>query len=190
MYLNYKCLKNKTQSFQNYQLTAVQRDHIQLIRKWRNEQKQVLRQKNAIKSSEQIKYYENNVWNELNLKYPSKIIMSFLYKDFLIGYGGLVNISWEDKRAEMSFLLNTSRTHNEIAYSKDMKVFIYLIKLISFQNLQLNRLYTETFSFRKNHINVLENCNFNFEGVLVNHNVINGNYVNSIMHASINNERT
>ncbi len=38
----------------------------------------------------------------------------------MIGYGGLVHISWEDKRAEMSFLDQTSRAEDNLIYKNDL----------------------------------------------------------------------
>ena len=38
---------------------------------------------------------------------PYQILFSFLKNNEFIGYGGLVHINWEEKKAEISFLLNT-----------------------------------------------------------------------------------
>jgi len=66
----------------------------------------VLRQSKPISKKDQIQYYENHIWSELKSDSPENILFSFKFKDKCIGYGGLVNLSWIDKRAEMSFLLD------------------------------------------------------------------------------------
>ena len=83
---------------------------------------------------------------------PKNVLMSFLHNDQLIGYGGIVHISWQNLRAELSFLLDDKRCEDNEQYSKDFLTFLKLIKEMAFSDLGLHRLFTETFDKRKSHI--------------------------------------
>ena len=168
----YQCLPKKLYQQGNYTLEAVQSEHIEKIRQWRNEQMDVLRQSKPISKKEQIEYYEEYVWPELTSYTPSQILLSYKFKKELIGYGGLVNISWRDKMAEMSFLLNGNRPNDKEVYHKDMTNFIYLIKNLCFDQLSFNRLFTETYEFRHFHIEILNENKFREEGRVKRHNCI------------------
>ena len=54
----------------------------------------ILRQSNPISKDDQIQYYEKNIWSEQNSDSLDNILLSLEYDNQLIGYGGLVNISW------------------------------------------------------------------------------------------------
>ena len=71
-------------------------------------------------------------------------------KKKLIGYGGLTNISKIYKTAEISFLLDNTINHNSNIYEKFFTNFLEFIKILSFKQRKIRRLYTETYSFRKN----------------------------------------
>jgi len=61
-----------------------------------------------------------------------------------------------------------------------------LIKAVAFDYLKFNRLFTETFNIRQFHISTLESNGFIREGVLKEHVIINGKYVDSIFHGCLN----
>ena len=181
-YKKYNCLKTNNFTFANYSLDTIQHIHIEKIRIWRNSQINVLRQKEAISIKEQELYFKNIVWPEMEKDQPKQILFSFFYKSQLIGYGGLTNISWIDKRTELSFLVNNLRADKKDLYSKDFHSFLNLIKKVTFSVLDFNRLFTETYDIRDDHLKILENNGFIFEGRLIDHNFINGKYVDSLMH--------
>ena len=109
----YKCLPRRYYEHGDYTLEAVQPEHIEKIRIWRNEQMDVLRQPKPILKEQQIQYYEKHIWSELKSNQPKNILLSYKHQNILIGYGGLVNLSWVDKRGEMSFLLDSSIVEND-----------------------------------------------------------------------------
>ena len=184
----YKCLPRKVNKRGHYTLKTVQPEHIERIRLWRNQQINVLRQSKPISKKEQIEYYEEYVWSELTSHTPSQILLSYKYKKKLIGYGGLVNISWQDKMAEMSFLINGSRHHNKEIYHRDMTNFIYLIKNLCFDQLSFNRLFTETYEFRHFHIEILNENEFREESRVRRHSCIENKYHDLILHSIIRND--
>lgn len=145
----------------------------------------VLRQKKIISKNEQINYFEKNIYPDYENLFPSNILFGYYKEKELVGYGGFVHISWEDKRAEISFLVNTKYTLiNE--YNVLFDNYLKLIKDIGFKHIGFNKIFTETYSIRNNHIKILEKNEFIKEGQLKNHNIINGNYVDSLFHGIIN----
>ena len=108
--MTYLCLKRQTVKKDNYLLTAIRKEDIQKIRKWRNEQMDILRQDKPISYEDQEIYYLKSLVPNFSEKHPENILLSFLEDNKLIGYGGLVHINWETNSAEVSFLLETKRT--------------------------------------------------------------------------------
>ena len=148
------------------------------IRKWRNNQLKVLRQNKIIKKQDQIRYFKKNI-----LVKNSKLLLFAIESDqLLIGYGGLVNISNHFKTAEVSFLVDDKINHNSKFYHEIFINFLIFIKEYSFINKKLRRLYTETFSFRKKHIRIIENFGFKHEGTMKMHVIKNKKIYNSLIH--------
>jgi|TARA_B110000196_G_C20860875_1_gene527300 RimJ/RimL family protein N-acetyltransferase len=180
--LSYKCLKKQKVEYGDYSIMPIQEDNIELIRQWRNQQIEVLRQEFNISKDQQEKYFSEKIWPQLDLKDPIDILMGLYFKDSFIGYGGLVHIAWQHKRAEVSFLLETKRMSTFEIYEKDFKSYLELIKLIATDQLSLNRLYTETYSFRERHIDILESSGFSKEGVMKEHIILDGVLIDSVIH--------
>lgn len=167
------------------ELAAVQNVEIEAIRQWRNQQANVLRQNREISIEEQVSYFKNNVWQDLDSSAPNQILLSIHKNGLHIGYGGLVHISWENLRAEISFLLDTSLADESDSYSKVFNNFLEAIENISKNRLKLHRLHLETYSFRDKHLKVIESRGFTNEGILIDHNFIDGRWINSILHGKI-----
>jgi RimJ/RimL family protein N-acetyltransferase len=104
----YTCLGSELISYGCITLRAIQPSEIETIRVWRNQQKEILRQNSDITVDAQQRYFEDYVWNLLDKPYPGQLLFSLFRDDELIGYGGLVHISWENLRAEISFLTDLS----------------------------------------------------------------------------------
>ena len=63
-----------------------------------------------------------------------------------------------------------------------LPLFLVIIQQIAFESLKFNRIYTETFDMRPNHISILEKNGFKLEGRLRSHNNINGIFYDSLIH--------
>ncbi|NBP05485.1 MAG: GNAT family N-acetyltransferase [Bacteroidetes bacterium] len=185
---HYTCLKKHRFTDGEYAICTIRREDIMLIREWRNRQIDVLRQKKEITPEEQINYFEKQVWPTLALKEPKQVLVSFFHQGNVIGYGGLVHISWEDYRAEMSFLLNPDR-HGKQQYEQDFSAFIGLIRQMAFQDLGIHRVFTETYNIRDWHISILEKNGFDLEGTMRDHVFIDGKFVDSLIHGSLSSKR-
>lgn len=182
---SYKCLSLDRYSLGIYTLLPVREEDIMLIKDWRNAQLDVLRQKQLLTEAMQYRYFETVVWPSFDLDKPSQLLFSFLREDVCIGYGGIVHICWEDRRAEVSFLLNPLRVVDSTVYRQDFLSFLNLLKEVAYKVLALNRLFTETFDSRPFHISVLEEAGFRREGRMKQHVCINGIFVDSILHGHL-----
>ena len=157
---NYVILKRCKYSNYRYSMTAVSKHHIESIRLWRNDQVEVLRQNGEITKQNQVEYYKTVVWPELLLSEPGRLLFSFFKGSEFIGYGGLVHIDWKKMSAEMSFILSTKRMKNVIQYQEDLENFISILKGLAFSELGFEKIVTETYSFRKLTIDILEKSDF------------------------------
>ncbi len=182
---SYFCLSENVFKFGDYSIVPVQPDHIEQIRQWRNAQLDVLRQNSVITPEQQKDYYEFQIWPHMSASSPPEILMSYFKSNLLIGYGGLVHIAWRDFRAEISFLLDPSRTKNDIIYKEEFSIFLKLIKKLAFDELSFHRLFTETFDIRTIHIATLEASGFLREGVMRDHVKISNRRIDSIIHGCL-----
>ncbi|UJF33199.1 GNAT family N-acetyltransferase [Paenibacillus hexagrammi] len=183
--MKYRCLTNQEFIYGDYQIVPLREQDIFHIKQWRNEQITVLRQKRLLTNEDQLRYYRNAVSPTFEVEQPSIVLFSYLLQNDCIGYGGLTNIDWESKRAEISFLLNTKRISDPDIYKKDFQSFLTLMKKVAFDELRWNRLFTETYDIRPHHIRILEESGFQFEGRMRQHVLIDGDWVDSLLHGCL-----
>lgn len=182
---HYSCLKSKEFHHKDYSICSIREQDIMSIRVWRNLQIDVLRQKSLISEEQQKRYFDSVIWPTFEQDNPNQILVSFFKHGELIGYGGLVHISWEDKRAEVSFLVDPERHIPEI-YEEDFSAFLTLVGSMAFSDLGFYRIFTETYDIRELHISILEKNNFQREGIMRKHVLIHGERIDSIIHGCIN----
>jgi hypothetical protein len=164
--MNYSCLQSQVFQEGLYKLVPLRHGDIYLIMQWRNEQINVLRQKNPLRAEEQEKYFKEVIEPSFTQQQPDLILFSYLLGKDCIGYGGLVHIDWNQKKAEVSFLMATERTK---LYENEFVTFLTLLKQVAFQDLPFNELFTETYEIRPEHIKILEEQGFAFEKRVKNH---------------------
>lgn len=182
----YKCLpKACFEDNGSYRLIPIRMEDIESIRLWRNAQIDILRQQGEISAEEQKLYFKQAIQPTFSQLRPKQILFSFFYNHACIGYGGLTHINWDSLRAEVSFLTDPQRHHEKGLYSQDFLHFLALLSEAAFSTLNLHKMFTETFSFRKDHIKILEEFGFKPEGVLRDHIYINGRWYDSIMHSML-----
>jgi len=182
---NYACLKKNSYVHENYELVPIRIEDAELIRKWRNEQIKFLRQEKFISNEEQSQYFEKVILPTFDQLEPNIILFSFLENSILIGYGGLVNINWNKKISEISFLVETNRSKKSFTYETDFSIFLNLLKKITCNELKFNKLFTETYDIRPNHINILEKNEFKISKKGNDQKIINGNSVEILFHSYI-----
>lgn len=157
----YNVLKDKNiYTFNEFTLLPIRFEDRYLIMKWRNEQIYHLRQKKPITRKNQDDYFTKEIFPLFNQKNPNQILFSFLRKNILIGYGGLVHINWQKKKAEISFVMNTSLENKNFIDFWD--IFLKLIEKVSLELNCIEELYTFAFDLRPNIYKVLKKNNFQF----------------------------
>jgi RimJ/RimL family protein N-acetyltransferase len=183
--MSYACLSKPALCDGNLSLTSVQPEHIEAIRLIRNAQMDVLRQSAPITSDEQAAYYAANIWPDMSRPQPKNMLFAYLENGRFVGYGGLVHIAWEHRRAEVSFLLEPQLAQTSEAYARYFSIFLHLVQTVAFDDLKLHRLFTETYATRAHHISVLESSGFLREGSLKDHVRIQGQPVDSLIHGCV-----
>lgn len=164
-------------------LSALRRDDLDLIRTWRNLQMAYLRQYKPLTERDQDEW-----WKALAADGSSILFAIISFKDDeLVGYCGLTNIHLPYARAEVSFL--TKYIDNEVPdYRETFLDVLRMLCTYAFKNMNLNRLYTETYEFRQHHIKILEEFGFVKEGVLREHVFKKDGFSNSVMHSILRHE--
>ncbi len=163
-------------------LRAVQPADIEAIRQWRNAQMDVLRQSAVITPEAQQRYFAEHVWPGKTSPQPPQILLAIERHGQLIGYGGLVHIVWAYRRAEISFLLEPHLERNTPLLADCFTRFLRLLQTLAFEDLQLQRLTTETYAHRPVHIQALEAAGHRLEGRLKAHVLVDGKPCDALVH--------
>ncbi|MEH6588503.1 MAG: GNAT family N-acetyltransferase [Halioglobus sp.] len=167
---------------------AVDPEHIEPIRLWRNAQIDVLRQTRLIEPEEQVRYFSSTVWPDKASNSPGNILLVYLKDGVQIGYGGLVHIAWDYSRAEVSFLLDPVAGKNEEEISDLFARWLRLMKRLAFGHLGLTRLTTETYAMRTQYIRLIEEGGFKYEGRLREHVRVDGRSMDALLHGCLSTE--
>ena len=155
----YRNLKNNKFRSSPYEIIPIRLEDKDQIRKWRNEQMFHLRQSSILTEKDQEKYF-NEVISKLFIQdKPNQILFSFLKDNNLIGYGGLVHIDWGKKKAEISFLIDTSKEEQFVTY---WKIYLSLIEKVAFIELNLDHIYTFSYNLRPLLYDALEESSYLF----------------------------
>ena len=170
-------------SFGDLVIRPIRFDDREIIRGWRNAQMKVLRQNEPITQLAQETYFKTVVHESLTAENPEQILLSMEVQKKLVAYGGLVNISWANRRAELSFLTSGDLPIEKYEYY--FSTFISYILNVAQGQLGLHKIFTETYEFRHEHIFILEKCGFKIEGRLIDHNIDSDEFCDSIIHGVI-----
>ena len=180
----YVALKNQFIKYNNFSLVPIRfQDRYQIL-KWRNEQMYHLRQEKPLTIESQDLYYKNVVGKLFNQKYPDQILFSYLNNNECIGYGGLVHINWEDRNAEISFIIKTELEMYE--FELHWNNFLTMINNVAFKDLNLMKIFTYAYDLRPKLYKVLNNCNYKIEAKLKNHKIIENKFIDVIIHSKLN----
>ena len=147
----------------------------------------VLRQWKPLTDHNQEKWFQE-VSTAINQVVFSIVIFDKGNNEEFIGYCGLVHIDHINKRAELSFLIEPERTSKREVYQEDFTAALRVLCEYGFNQLNFNKIFTETFSFRKYQIEILEKFGFRKDGILREHQYVNGKYWDSIIHSMLRSE--
>lgn len=178
----YACLPADPLREGDFSLCTVQDEHLEAIRQWRNAQIDVLRQAEPLTVEQQVRYYQDHIWPTLDEPHPRNLLLTFLEGERPVGYGGLVHIAWEHRRAEVSFLMDPEFTRDPAVYERYFAVFLRLLQRLAFGELGFYRLFTECYAIRGEQIRLLEKHGFQLEGRMRGHVHIGGAPVDSLIH--------
>jgi len=184
----YIILKGFRGTFRGYELTSIRMQDAETIMRWRNEQIAALRQSAPLTALEQKNYFEKVVKPSLSQKQPELILLRFTFENVLIGYGGLVHIDWTNQHAEVSFLLDTERGKDTFQYGRDCSIFLNLLMRCSFDTLDLNKIFTYSYSHRGFHVNAVESSGFRRDGVLREDTKVDGQWVDAVIASCLKSE--
>lgn len=151
------------------------------IREWRNEQIEVLRQQVPISKEQQDLYYSQILAPQMSMQQPEQFLFGIEVDNKLIGYGGLTNVNWDTREAELSFLVNP-KILNTQTYKEIMLAFITVIADFARNQFGLLRIFTETYAQRADHIEILELAGFTQEEILIDRVVVDGKPIDSLIH--------
>lgn len=186
----YKILGASPWIYGKYSISSVRMEDAECIRNWRNTQISALRQKKELSKLEQAIYFNGLIKHEFDLDHPPQILVRFCFEEELIGYGGIVHLDWTNLRGEVSFLLETSRIENHHQYAAELSFFFHLIKEVAFTKLGLNKLSTEAYAHRDHHVSAIEEAGFRRDGVLREHALIEGKWVDAVVASCLSSEYT
>ena len=178
---SYKCLNIQTFSDKEYSIVPIRYEDRFKIMNWRNEQIYHLRQKTLLTTFDQNKYFNEIISKLFDSDHPNQILFSFIKNNKCIGYGGLVHINWKEKKAEISFIINTSLQKK--LFKVSWISFLKMIEQVAFNELNLNKIYTYSFDLRKNLYLILEECSFVFESRIKQNYLFEGVHIDTIIYS-------
>jgi len=179
----YIALKKQIVVLGEYSIVPIRNEDRHLIMEWRNQQMYHLRQKEPLTKEKQDEYFTNVISKIYEQELPEQILFSYL-KDFeCIGYGGLVHINWNDKNAELSFIMKTEL--EEIEFELHWKNFLTMINEIAINDLGLIKTYTYAYDLRPKLYSVLEDSCYKLEARLRMHKNIDNKFVDVLIHSRI-----
>ncbi|MDA8566773.1 GNAT family N-acetyltransferase [Schleiferiaceae bacterium] len=168
----YKVLSQQVFEEGDYQLVPIRHEDQYDIMKWRNEQINLLRQKEVLTIKEQNQYFNTVVNNLFTVNRPNQLLFSFLKNNVLIGYGGLVHIDWDSLNGEISFLLDPKLMQPK-TYSKLSDIYLPLIKEVANQA-NLKKVYTYGYDLDGARFLPLYRNGFELEAYLHEHVKVDG----------------
>lgn len=179
----YRILNKNVFTSGNYSLVPIRQEDRFDIMQWRNEQIYHLRQSRPLTVEDQDDYFETVVSTLFESEQPNQLLFSYLEGNTCIGYGGLVHINWQDRNAEISFIMNTSLENEH--FHNHWKTYLGMIEQVAFDNLNLHKIYTYAYDLRPHLYPAIEAAGFIREATLKEHCLIESEYKNVIIHSKI-----
>jgi len=181
-----KTKDNYIYEFDGRYFGPLEKEHIYKLKSWRNSQMKILRQYTPLSN------FHQKDWYTYIKKDPNQVLFSIMIKKNnklkLIGYCGITNIDFKNRRGEISFLVDPRRSENSVRCKKDFFSSLRMLCEYGFEELNLNRIFTETYNFRKLYIKILEKFGFKLEGELREQYFTESKYYNAQIHSILNKE--
>jgi len=162
-------------------LCPLEKEYLLELKRWRNVQMKILRQFKPLTNFHQEKWYAHLKNDKSQVLFA--LMAGNLKKLKFIGYCGITNTDFKNRRGEISFLVDPRRSKRKKIYQKDFLAVLNMLCEYGFKELNLNKLFTETFEFWRDHIKILEEFGFQKEGELREQYFGGGKYFNSVIHS-------
>jgi hypothetical protein len=176
---NYRILTNKRYLLSDYTVKPLSFYALMRIRRWRNDQINILRQKEKLSILKQMLYYIEVIKFRSD-KSPKNVLFGYYLRNQLIGYGGFVHIDWNNLSCELSFLLDTK-------YYETKEYVIHFLNInkmvlrVAFLELGFNAISTETYNVRPIHLKSINEIGFTTQsssnGDIIFHEFLRSEYV-------------
>jgi RimJ/RimL family protein N-acetyltransferase len=169
----------------HYVIRGFEFDDLEAVRIWRNAQIDVLRQAAPLSEADQRRWWDTVYLRESAGSEPQQTLYTLLETGRAVAYGGFTNCDWVVRRAELSFLADDAIAADQARYEIVQRHFFVFLLQHGFGEQGFQRLFTETYDFRKEHIDVLEELGLREEGRLRRHAWARGGLVDSLMHGAL-----
>ena len=181
MKTSYKCLETQKFNSEYFSLVPIRWMDRYKIMQWRNEQMFHLRQNKVLNIENQDAYFENIISKLFDQEEPNLILFSLIKDEECIGYGGLVHIDREQKKAEISLLIDPKleKTHFKNLWLS----FLFLIEKIAFQQIALNEIFTYSYEVRPKLYPILDQAGFIEKERISNVIQQNNNSIDALIHS-------
>lgn len=181
---NYKILQKQIFNSGEFSIVPIRMEDRYFIMQWRNEQIYHLRQNKPLTKEEQDAYFDNVVAKLFDQEQPNQILFSYLENGRCIGYGGLVHINWNDRNAEISFVMDTALEKEH--FVKHWNNYLSLLREVAFEELKLYKTYVYAFDLRPHLYLALEEAGYFLDARLKNHCFFNGTYKDVVIYSFLN----
>jgi RimJ/RimL family protein N-acetyltransferase len=181
---SYTILNKQEFHHDQYALVPIRYEDRLDIMRWRNEQLYHLRQTIPLTEDDQNRYFTDVVASLFEQKRPNQLLFSYLENNNCIGYGGLVHINWIDKNAEISFIIDTQLEQEY--FSKHWGIYLKLIEMVAFEQLNLHKIYTYAFDLRPHLYEAIETVGYTREAILKEHCFFENEFKDVVIHSKIN----
>lgn len=144
-------------------LVAVEKEDLKILRDWRNstEFRKYFREFRELNMTMEEKWFEEKVVND-----PSTIMFSIrrLEDNELIGCCGFVYINWVHRHADLSLYIGWNDAYiDDMGYAEES---CRLLFNYGFQELALNKIWTEIYEFDDKKKKLYDKFGFNQDGLL------------------------
>lgn len=160
-------------------LRAIEYDDLHKFLEWRN--KPELR-KNFREYKELSFSNQENWFNNVVLKSPNNVMFAIinLENNELIGACGLNYIDWVNRNADLSIYIGLNGVYIDDVFAPDAT---NLLLDYGFHELNLHRIYVEIYDIDLKKQKLLEDLDFNFDGLLRETHWTEGKWCNSLFYS-------
>jgi hypothetical protein len=159
-------------------LYAIEREDLPQLQRWRNNPniRKFFREYRELSVDQHQRWYEEIVIGD-----PDTLMYAIRRTSdkALLGCCGFNHVNWVHRRAELSIYIGMKESYiDREGYAKDS---VAILLRYGFNELGLQRIWTETYSFDKQKRDLLTNIGFLEDGVLRNNYFFDGKWWDSIV---------